>query len=434
MIESLLPLVWLDVDVLDPYGDPAAGAEVFLDGDSVGFTDLDGRLRFAATDPTGKHVVARQQMDHHAGYKADHDGWVYRVYQMSRLVNLDGSIADAVVPPPDLGPSLREPIPLQLQIEQPLIGLHLVVSLSWDASADELEDYRFRMMVASQYLYNATDGQFFFEQVEIADDGQGWGSGDLLFDLDNTRRPQTNWTGGFLAPILGSVPGKITMAKANDPAVSELVGDFYGLDDPRTVVHELGHLALGLGDEYVGFNWIAGNHCSAARLDPTAEAGHQNAGPAASCLMDSQFLTSKLCSNFAPNDPRSHRGGLLQPYPCWHTIDATYSDDRLEPRWQLTTPDERGDVPGTLPWQVFEPRITVINRQRGDLCEPFVVKDPPSARDDVWVMPAEGAPFTLGDASADGTIIVSGAHVGDQIVTAHGAGVVLFPGSCTVTR
>jgi len=75
-----------------------------------------------------------------------------------------------------------------------------LASLDWDASEGELSQLATRIQDASSYLYNVSDGQFFIEQVEIADDGQMWGSGEISFQVDAWVWPHTSQLGGFLGP------------------------------------------------------------------------------------------------------------------------------------------------------------------------------------------------------------------------------------------
>ncbi|MEQ1502038.1 MAG: hypothetical protein ABMB14_07390 [Myxococcota bacterium] len=407
---------WVTVNVFDPTGLPSASAEVFVDGAWVGSTDATGTRRVMTPIPHGSHLMARKLVETFVGYKPDHDGWVARVYQASREVGADGALGDYVIPEPVQYPYAVEPVALQLNVEQPVIGLHLVVSLSWDASDAELEVLEQRFRDASQYLYDATDGQFLIEELKIADDGQLWDSADIQFDLDNTRRPYSSWPGGFLSRVLDTATAVVTIA----PMASG-----YWSDQPQTLIHELGHLALGLGDEYMGTNWNAQNFCTGARFAGHPDPDYERFGQRAACVMDNQIESNKFCSGHPANDPRAHRSLLFQPGPCWDTIDATYSDRSAARDWSITKPEERPAVVGMLAPlpSGWEPKITRMNNHRGVLCAPFRFTQPSGvAGDDMWVFPSDGStPFTLGVLDGAGSVLVSGIHATDIIVTSRSA-------------
>jgi hypothetical protein len=121
-------------------------------------------------------------------------------------------------------------------------------------------------------------------------------------------------SGGFLERWAGSINTHIYMAPFSVSANN-------GSTNPRTLIHELGHLAMGLEDEYMGVNLI-GNFCTDARH--SGPAGDFSAfGIRAACIMDSQFQSSKYCSSHKDS---AHRAGTWQPGPCWGTVHDSYGD------------------------------------------------------------------------------------------------------------
>ena len=74
---------------------------------------------------------------------------------------------------------------LTLDARNVLVGLHWVVGLDWDASAGDLATVVADIKGASPYLYNASDGQFFVEQIEVGDDGTFWHSSDYHVHVDS---------------------------------------------------------------------------------------------------------------------------------------------------------------------------------------------------------------------------------------------------------
>jgi hypothetical protein len=414
------------VVVNDSSGSSVAGAEVFQNGELKGSTDGTGNLAFPSEAPIGTQIFARRLVYTQPSYRAGTaGGWVMHVYQTSRVVNNDGSVTDQTIANPKLTQTLT------LSPDNALIGWHLTASLDWDASESEFDVLKNRFNAASQYLYNLTDGQFFIEQVDMADDGQLWGSAEILFSADAWLWPQATYVGGFLGPMgLGAPVIKMAPFSEN--------GDFVSMY-PETIIHELGHLALGLADEYVGVNAFQENYCTAARHFGTGTSTDFNSKkPRAACAMDSPFESSKLCSAHTDS---AHRGGNWQPSPCWNMIASVYRDPGLGvPRWIVRTPDMRGAVVGTLPPLPvgLRPKITPpMNRILHDLCTPFKFVDPAGASaagGTVWVRPLFwGGDFTVGKLDSNSTLMVHGVHLGDTIWSPRSI-VKVDSTMCTVTK
>lgn len=408
--------------VRDTPGTPIPQADVYINGSRAGATDSTGNLAVAMNG--GDHLFARKLMYEHPSYRQNHgagQGWVIRAYQTSLVVQNDGSRSDVVANGPSAAPTLV------LAPTNALIGLHFVVSLYWDATQEELDALRDRFVLASEYLYNLTDGQFVIEQVELADDGQLWDSAEFQFHVDNTLRPFTTWTGGYLGSV-GLQSPIIRMAPFSD--------NMYASRSPNTIIHEFGHLGFGLQDEYIGFG--AGPHfCTQAVHDNVSPAFKVDA-PQASCAMDHQGYTSKLCSNQSANP---HHGGTYQFGSCWDTIrNGAYQDPAGPPgRWTLQTPDTRGAIPSTLPAipAALRPVINVTNRVLHDLCKPFKFTHPQGAAmygSTIWLRPSFwGGDFILGQLDTGGALDVRGAHLGDTITTPNSY-VQVDATMCTVTN
>ena len=206
-----------------------------------------------------------------------------------------------------------------------------------------------------------------------------WGSGEISFQVDSWVWPHTNALGGFLGPN-GAIASHVYMAPFSTSANN-------GSTDHRTLIHELGHLAMALQDEYMGAN-LNGNYCTEHRHSDPAGGPLAANGNQAACIMDSQFESSKYCS--AHNDS-AHRFGTWQPKPCWHTINDYYKDPgpgggsvntgvAWQDRWILKTPEARGagrDVGRLACWaapksDLNQPQIprpvpaVYLRRSRGD--------------------------------------------------------------------
>jgi len=355
------------------------------------------------------------------------------VYQTSRVVNNSGSVTDLTVTNPSATQTLTVS-PLNA-----LIGWHLVASLDWDASDAELTELVTRFNNASQYLYNATDGQFVIEQVEIADDAQLWGSAEIAFQVDSWVWPHTNAVGGFLGRN-GAIDTHIYMSPFSGSTPS-------GSTDFRTLVHELGHLAMALQDEYSGVN-LNGNYCTEARHSGPPGGDFSDGGSRAACIMDRQTQSNKYCSS---HNDSAHRSGLWQPGPCWDTIAANYSDPGpsgsfgtgviFTNRWAVKTPSFRGAVVGSLDPlpSGLQPMIAPpTNKKYHDLCQPFNFVDPAGAGaggSTVWIRPSfwKGSDFTVGRLDSLGRLSIHGAHMGDTIKTSSSF-VIVGPTMCTLTQ
>jgi hypothetical protein len=401
------PVTSTSVVVCNSSGTPLIGAEVFLNGQLKGITDGAGQFVFSPWLSTGDKLFARYRVYEHPSYRPDHgpgSGWVERVYQMSRIVNNDGSVTDLTVTNPKATQTLT------VSPNNALFGWHLVVSLDWDASDEELSQLETRFNDASEYLYNLTDGQFVIEQVEIADDGQLWGSAEIAFQVDTWVWPHTNSVGGFLGHAGSPAGSHIYMSPFS-------VAVLNASTDHRTIIHELGHLAFALQDEYIPF----GKHCTVVR-DRTKGGKFGGGASLAACVMDDQTDSTKLCSAYRDS---LHETGNWQPIPCWDTIAVSYKEPRagvaLQDSWIVRTPDMRGTVVGTLPAplpQGLRPKITKTNQPRPNLCEPITVQDfgPAAAGDTVWVIPPQGrSMFTAGRLDSNRRLEVRGVHLGEQI-------------------
>ena len=429
MIRALIALACLaavacstKIIVHDKAGSAVSQADVYVGDARAGATDAAGTLTVSMTG--GLPVFARKLMYEHASYRGNHgpgQGWVMRAYQTSLAVQNDGSRTGAALA---AAPATQA---IALDPQNGLIGLHLVVSLEWDASQAELDELAARFGKASEYLYNLTDGQFLLEQVELGDDGQLWGSAEIVLVADNITRPFTSYPGGYLGPVAFSAP-VIKMAPFSDNP--------YASREAETIIHELGHLAFGLQDEYIGFG--DGPHFCTQNLLGKPGAAFAPGGVQASCAMNHQMLASKLCSNQAGNP---HHGGTYQFGSCWDTIrNGAFNDPGGgTARWTFQTPDTRGAIPGHLPPIPAGLRtvVNVMNRKLHDLCAPFKFTHPngaSAAGNTVSLIPSFWGPaFWEGALDYQGAIELRGVHLGDVIQT-PGATVTVGASQCAPTE
>ncbi|MEW5870357.1 MAG: FG-GAP-like repeat-containing protein [Chloroflexota bacterium] len=168
---------------------------------------------------------------------------------------------------------------LTVSADNPLLVFNLNVSLEWDARYDPfyLETLRYNFRRASEIMYDWSNGQATLGKITIYHDRQHWTDADIRIYATNRLRPN-------------AVQGGITLAKIPDPDIPSLeyapgqlymspVWNRYGgtgssqSDDwARTLVHELGHYAFYLNDNYLGLD-------SAGRLIPISTCWGSMADP-----------------------------------------------------------------------------------------------------------------------------------------------------------
>lgn len=162
-----------------------------------------------------------------------------------------------------------------LLTEHVLVVFNPIVSLAWEPAAGSgvldvqnngtVASLTAAFAQASSYLYEATNGQMLFGNVQIYTNGDMWNDADFRVLADNDRRPSAN-VGGMVEtavkhtltdhPTFADLifyPGHITMGRG-----WSRTGPAQGLwgepDGYRTLVHEWGHYALFLFDEYLDPN------------------------------------------------------------------------------------------------------------------------------------------------------------------------------------
>ena len=312
------------IDVSNDDGARVGAADVFVDSVHRGRTDRNGELVIRPAIHPDSRVVVRKRIHEQDYYRSHHDfdstqNWNYRVYHTNVSIDQDGQ-ADAL---PVTNDTSRRSITVSR--DRTLIGVNFLTSLEWDASPDDFARYEVRLADFSKRLYDATDGQFFIEIVQIVHRGEFWDDCDC--------RVHASWHYGANAPkgqFLGHNIYGSQMKMSSDNR-----GNVY--------LHEFGHFGFDLGDEYkngeedVGCTSVAKDNVPMSRFSRRAER--------CSCVMFGSSFAPKLCSTHADN---RHLTGTSQgDEACWDTIKRRYSDER----WILIAPSDRGDIPGTIRWR-----------------------------------------------------------------------------------
>lgn len=396
-------------------GLPRTNALVLQNGALQGLTDAEGIMRTAPNSTT----VVLDPIQTGTTARGAHNGWAYHIYTSNLAVNQDGSVTIADRVRPQIFTTIKT---------NSLILFNILVSVEWDADATYLTMLEDALRKASDYLYDVTDGQMAFGEVHVYDNGQYWTDADFQISTKNTVRPYA-YIGGIGA--------------AEDSAHAIRVGRFWdggsgnqgNWNEPegyRTLIHEFGHYALYLEDEYF-----------VRKLDAEGRfIGRQNAActsqdiftgveqPANASIMYYQYKASELADsdrwNVNCQNTEQHR---VNGQSDWATVLEQYGGTE----WVLHTPTTRGSVmagPETFPRHLL-PFPTTTMHNGG------IIKDTTASRS-VTVVGPEGQPvanalvalFTTppnsqqaiaidqGLTNQDGQIAVFGAAKGDRLQAA----------------
>jgi hypothetical protein len=203
---------------------------------------------------------------------------------------------------------------------------------------------------ASTYLYDLTDGQMAFGEVTIYPNQEHWLDADIQMYAQNQLRPHVR-PRGLMAPE-GNVA--IQLGRAWDGHGS-VTGKWDQPDGYRTIIHEFGHYALGLYDEYlkvrIGPNREIKDGEPTARCVDRADQ-NQNDQPIRGSAMYDQYNTSEFSDVDQPqlwsDDCKLTKQWkataiyLNKAMSAWDTILYYYADTSHQPpRWQLRKPSQR---------------------------------------------------------------------------------------------
>jgi len=143
----------------------------------------------------------------------------------------------------------------EIVLDHTEIRYNLIVSVEWDAERPFLWGLEDNIRAASNYLYDITDGQARLDTVVILDAKVEWEWADV-------RVYASNAVGSRATPVgirRSAGPGSIKIprrdyGKTRDNRDSTYVHhplDEVVIETFRVLIHELGHYALGLYDEYM---------------------------------------------------------------------------------------------------------------------------------------------------------------------------------------
>lgn len=143
------------------------------------------------------------------------------------------------------------------------LEIPLLVVLEWQTQGKDIYKWRPVLQQAAQYLKDATDGQATIGDVTVLDNACEWANANIRVYVHNTGIPDAA-IGGLGFDAVKSLGGKPESGKAYPigsihlgRAWSEfgpVTGQWTQDDGFRTVVHELGHYAFYLYDEYYRYD------------------------------------------------------------------------------------------------------------------------------------------------------------------------------------
>ncbi len=212
-------------------------------------TDTNGK----PVDPlpeTCNFVAAMRPIHTQPSAYPDHDGPAFTVYETSWTPgqNERQSTSDKVI----------------IHQDTTIVLFDVVVSLAWTPNPDSnyLTQLETGFREASNYLANLTEGQMAFGTVTVHTGGEKWLNADIRVLAANDLRPSA-FVGG-IAPVPTSYVSPVNNFKYEYTPAAIFLGRYWNGDNAndaatgswdqpdayRTLVHEWGHYALFLYDEY----------------------------------------------------------------------------------------------------------------------------------------------------------------------------------------
>jgi hypothetical protein len=411
------------VRVRDAAGSPRPGAKVYSHGDLVGFTNGAGTVT-APDALLGDELIALDQVHEEPAVKPYHGNhgsgnWAWRAYQSSLSLDPTGT------PMPDLITNLATTQELTVSPDLPLIGVHMLVSVEFDADAAFLADLAQGLEISSELLYDVTDGQFFWEVIELADDAHHWMGCDMQIHASNVGRANAHRGGISLAEH-----AHINIRRYDDRVTNSWsVGDGH-----RVLVHEFGHYGFHLWDEYLDRDGLTRSFCASNFLTPLPESR--------ASIMHEHVTATELCSRVDPSHThrtQTQHDAQTNGESTWETVQRMYSDATSPPRWVISTPDDRGAVmPGPVALPIASWSEVYVTDFDTGACAPFsqtflyAATGTPVAQGRVLVDRPHPLPdLPQGVTDGNGQVVIVGAHDGDILRIQKDAAGGSFPISCS---
>jgi hypothetical protein len=390
------------VRVRNELGNLLNGAQVYHQGSLAGVTNASGTyaIPYALLDD---QLVARHMVAERTAAKPGH-GWMYRVYQTSVPIANDGTPQIHAIS--NTGTAYQD---LTVRRNQAAIGFRINVWVEWDASPAFLAGLSEGLRGASAYLYDVTDGQLFWEQIEVWDDGQNGPAGDLNVYTVTWLRPNA-----FVGSIDSATFGRMYLPRSWGAAPWSTRAAW------GVMIHEFGHYGLYLGDEYASRDGTRKAFCTYNRgvgMDDE---------PTRASIMDNTDNASEMCSDADPLHAHNTDTDQDLQNPdetTWETVMRKYSDIVVPARWILQSPDTRMVPvvagPTALPVSAWV-SVAVHDYDTG-VCAPFTrtvavtATGQPAVRAEVTLDRPVRPDMFEGFTDDTGAISILGAHPGDVL-------------------
>ena len=263
-------LPFTPVRIFKVANDPPAHTETFLRVDT---TDIDGHIKVDRSLRIPGQKL-RLEILAHEQPAVKGAAWFKNLY----TVRLDNMSFDSLGLP-SFDTTTLDSVQT-ITMDHTSIAVNLVVSVQWNAQLDYLSSLENGLRIASNYLYDVTNGQAYLDTVRIYDNAENWNSADIQIFSSSDQWPEAYFGDRAHSHGAYSVDGTKTLrmprlfyfdnAHANREldwemypynwSVALTTYDFDG-DGPlasqsksfcpsRTIMHELGHYLFGFRDEY----------------------------------------------------------------------------------------------------------------------------------------------------------------------------------------
>ena len=411
------------IQVEDEYGVPVVGAQVYHKGVLLGETDGLGQVDATAVQK-GDLLFARKQVDTR---RNDYSGYYARVY-ITSLSRVNGELH-----PSTAGDVFFEQR-LILRPVQTQIGFELDVSIEWNASISYTNELSEAFRSASDLLYDASDGQLFFERVNISDNKAGWSTTDMRVHASNVEWPHARLAGiqeedGWI--MVGRNNGTCSLDKVDHRCPRPISPTLWTTDNSiGTLVHEFGHYGLNIFDSYIGYDADDEEY----KVKCTSVISGTPSSDVAATLMAHHWYATEfamrgvagLWSNECTTAHHFQERGVSD----WETILVEYQDDEND--WRLVAPLAPAAGPTAVPAPSMT-RVTVNNANDSNVCPsiPVIARDRrqrPAAYVQVYLNKLSGQRLYQGLTDQNGLIEIIGAESGDSwaLTTRVAGGVLLF--------
>lgn len=309
--------------------------------------------RFALTHDLRDVTTDQGQLAHQLPIDCSHLLALQEIYQQP--AGKPGRDAAYTVYHPSWSGDNAVPAPANSNIVVPsdrhLVLFDVAVALEWELDPGQhyLQELAEGLQLASDYLYDVTDGQMAFGAWQITTGGQGWESADIRIRAANDYRPSAQ-VGGIVAsatPYTSAngrstiyVPGAIVLGRYwnGTRAADPIAGAWNRPAAYRTLVHEWLHYALFLYDEYqaVAAEGRTESYCTCVDLPQVGQnpaACGQLAADLAASVMGYHYTASELWLGGAEPSCQASEQFYVHGGSDWATLARWGAIQGLQQDW-----------------------------------------------------------------------------------------------------